>query len=413
MTTPMPDPDVITVIADGEQPSVITLSVPGQQGPQGPPNVLSIGTVTTGAPGSSASVTITGTAPSQVLNLTIPRGANGVPVGGTTGQVLTKNSGTDLDASWTTLGTPNTVGDTVVRRDANGNTRALGFYADAAPGFPDALTRKDYVDNKTWLSSAISDATSLNTAGTIVKRGSNGDVDLGTVTVASSALAASATRKDYVDAAIQGVSAGAPAAHTHTATDISNSTATGRSVLTAVDAAAARTAIGAGTSSLALGTTAITAAAGNHTHLAANITDTTTVGRSVMTAADAAAARTAIGAGTSSLAIGTTSTTAKAGDYTPPDATTGAKGLVQLTNHLGGTATAPTVRAASDIQTGIVELATPAEATASIDNARAVTPLGLADRVIGTGVTKVVKITQAAYTALATKDSATLYVISG
>lgn len=35
--------------------------------------------------------------------------------------------------------------------------------------------------------------------------------------------------------------------HTHTATQISDSTATGRSVLTAVDAAAARTAIGAGT----------------------------------------------------------------------------------------------------------------------------------------------------------------------
>lgn len=40
-----------------------------------------------------------------------------------------------------------------------------------------------------------------------------------------------------------------PTAHTHTASEISNSTATGRAVLTAADAAAARTAIGAGTSS--------------------------------------------------------------------------------------------------------------------------------------------------------------------
>lgn len=39
----------------------------------------------------------------------------------------------------------------------------------------------------------------------------------------------------------------AAASHTHTATEISDSTAVGRSVLTAVDAAAARTAIGAGT----------------------------------------------------------------------------------------------------------------------------------------------------------------------
>ena len=40
----------------------------------GPANVLSVGTVTTGSPGSSAVATITGTSPTQVLNLTIPRG---------------------------------------------------------------------------------------------------------------------------------------------------------------------------------------------------------------------------------------------------------------------------------------------------------------------------------------------------
>ena len=57
-----------------------------------------------------------------------------------------------------------------------------------------------------------------------------------------------------------------PAAHTHTAAQVSDATATGRSVLTAADGAAARSAIGAGTSSLALGTTASTAATGNHTH---------------------------------------------------------------------------------------------------------------------------------------------------
>lgn len=53
---------------------------------------------------------------------------------------------------------------------------------------------------------------------------------------------------------------------------------------------------------------------------AADITDATTVGRNVLTAADAAAARTAIGAGTSNLAVGTTASTAKAGNYTPTSA---------------------------------------------------------------------------------------------
>lgn len=41
-----------------------------------------------------------------------------------------------------------------------------------------------------------------------------------------------------------------------------------------------------------------------------------------------AAARTAIGAGTSNLAVGTTATDAKAGNYTPPNASTSVKGLV-------------------------------------------------------------------------------------
>lgn len=58
----------------------------------------------------------------------------------------------------------------------------------------------------------------------------------------------------------------APASHTHTAAQVSDASTVGRSVLTAADAAAARSAIGAGTSSLAVGTGAAQAAAGNHTH---------------------------------------------------------------------------------------------------------------------------------------------------
>lgn len=55
----------------------------------------------------------------------------------------------------------------------------------------------------------------------------------------------------------------------------------------------------------------------SHTHVAADISNSTAVGRSVITATDAAAARAVIGAGTSNLALGTTNTTAKAGDYVP------------------------------------------------------------------------------------------------
>lgn len=107
------------------------------------------------------------------------------------------------------------------------------------------------------------------------------------------------------------LNAKAATSHTHTAAQVSDASTVGRSVLTATDAAAARTAIGAGTSSLALGSTASTAAAGNHTHVIANVTDATATGQAVVKAASAAAARTAIGAGTSSLVIGTAAGTAQ------------------------------------------------------------------------------------------------------
>ena len=101
--------------------------------------------------------------------------------------------------------------------------------------------------------------------------------------------------------------------------DIGTVTTIGDSLLTAVDASAARTAIGAGTgtSDLAIGTTSTTAKVGDYQPTSTNISDSTAVGRSVLVAVDAPAARTAIGAGTSDLAIGTTSTTAKVGDYQP------------------------------------------------------------------------------------------------
>ena len=49
----------------------------GATGPTGPAINLSIGTVETGAPGSTATATITGTSPNYVLNLTIPAGPTG------------------------------------------------------------------------------------------------------------------------------------------------------------------------------------------------------------------------------------------------------------------------------------------------------------------------------------------------
>jgi hypothetical protein len=115
----------------------------------------------------------------------------------------------------------------------------------------------------------------------------------GSVTVGTTAL--TKTVADSLYAPIDG-----GGLTTVASTDITDSTATGRSLLTAADAPTARTAIGAGTSSLTLGTTAGTAKAGDYQPTAANISDATLVGRNVLKAVDAPAARTAIGAGTAS-----------------------------------------------------------------------------------------------------------------
>lgn len=102
--------------------------------------------------------------------------------------------------------------------------------------------------------------------------------------------------------------------------EISDATAIGKTILKGTDAAAVRTAIGAGTSNLTIGTTGTTAKAGDYKPAAADISDASTVGRQVLTAADAAAARTAIGAGTSNLVIGTGANQAMAGNTPIPAA---------------------------------------------------------------------------------------------
>jgi len=71
-----------SVTISGTSPSQsLTFNIPrgvdGVLGGPGPANVLSVGTVSAGAPGTQPQVTITGTAPSQTINFTIPRGDTG------------------------------------------------------------------------------------------------------------------------------------------------------------------------------------------------------------------------------------------------------------------------------------------------------------------------------------------------
>jgi hypothetical protein len=61
-------------VVDGTE---LQLSLSGSAGPAGPSNVLSIGTVTTGETGTPAAASITGSSPTQTLNLTLPKGNTG------------------------------------------------------------------------------------------------------------------------------------------------------------------------------------------------------------------------------------------------------------------------------------------------------------------------------------------------
>lgn len=102
------------------------------------------------------------------------------------------------------------------------------------------------------------------------------------------------TEKSNLVAAINEVVAAVGSGGSIDADSISDATTIGKALIRAVDAAAARSAIGAGTSSLALGTTSSTAKAGDYQPAAANISDSTSAGRALLTAASAAAQRTAL-----------------------------------------------------------------------------------------------------------------------
>lgn len=90
-------------------------------GDVGPANSLAIGSITTGAAGSSASATITGTAPSQTLNLTIPRGNSGA-----TGE--TGPQGAPGAAATITVGTVDTVNPDVPATVTNSGTSGAAVF---------------------------------------------------------------------------------------------------------------------------------------------------------------------------------------------------------------------------------------------------------------------------------------------
>jgi hypothetical protein len=117
------------------------------RGPAGPANTLTIGTVLTLSPGSTASATITGTAPNQTLDIGIPAGpagaaGPGVATGGPPGSVLAKLTDTNFDTQWINATSAPTA-STIMQRDAVGRAQV------AEPSVSTDIATKNYVDTKT------------------------------------------------------------------------------------------------------------------------------------------------------------------------------------------------------------------------------------------------------------------------
>jgi hypothetical protein len=160
-------------------------------GPAGPANTLSVGTVTTGTPGSSAAITITGTAPTQTINFTIPAGARGdtgvgVIAGGALNSVLIKASGSDYDTDWRATASAATV-STIMIRDPAGRAQVTD------PSVAADIATKNYVDNA---------GATASTASTIVRRDSAGNANFARAFSAGSTPSTNSelTPKSYVDA---------------------------------------------------------------------------------------------------------------------------------------------------------------------------------------------------------------------
>lgn len=101
---------------------------------------LTVGTVTTGSPGSSAAVAITGSPGSQVVNFTIPRGDVGpsgaLPTGGTYGQLLECRPTDNPPAGWIT---PDWLDNTTARSAYKRRITSSTTLTNTSSGWTDSL----------------------------------------------------------------------------------------------------------------------------------------------------------------------------------------------------------------------------------------------------------------------------------
>jgi collagen type VII alpha len=286
----------VLALAEPEQVEVSITS-------EGFAGTIAVGTVTTGAPGSAAVVANAGTLTQARLNFTIPRG----DVGATgTAAAITSISATTLAEGAAATAT------------AGGTATARTFAFGIPRGNTGATGPSGTITSATAALLAAGATPTVTLGGTPqartmefgIPKGDKGDQGIqgiqgpsGTITSATATgLAAGATPTITLGGTAQArtLAFGIPKG------DKGDTGATGPTGPPG-PAGAAATAGALGTIQLAgdLGGTATApqvTSGTNHTHTRAQVSDASTLGRTLMAVADAAAARTAIGAGTGNVA---------------------------------------------------------------------------------------------------------------
>jgi len=151
----------LTLVPDVSRGNQSTIEIHTMQpgypnGPAGPPNVLSIGTVTTGAANTPATATISGTSPAQVLNLTIPKGRDGV--NGSDAEVTGANMATGINAASEKTTPANADKITITDSADSGSLKWLSWQTIKNIFFADATSKANAAQSAA-IAAAATDAT--------------------------------------------------------------------------------------------------------------------------------------------------------------------------------------------------------------------------------------------------------------
>lgn len=181
------------------------------------------------------------------------------------------------------VGTVMATPDTIMRRGVSGSTIVQNIYLNGTQSDPNRAVSKSELDGQKHSGADITTGTvsaarlpvSTTTAAGTMSAADKSKLDNATAgpTVSRLVIRDAAGRAQFADPNLAGDAAtkGYVDNRTYPSTAISDSTAVGRSLVTAPDAGAARAAIGAGTSSLVLGTGPTTAMPGDRTFTFADI----------------------------------------------------------------------------------------------------------------------------------------------